>query len=129
MALLGASGSGKSTLSQPDPAPLRVPKGRHLHRRGRHQGLQAQVLRRQIAIVLQDSVLFGTSIRENIAYGRLDATMDEIVAAAKAANAHDFIVELEDGYETVIGEREPPSPGASDSGSPSPAPSYATPAS
>jgi ABC-type multidrug transport system fused ATPase/permease subunit len=55
--------------------------------------------------VLQDSVLFGATIRENIAYGRLDATDDEIEAAARAANAHDFIVRLEDGYDTVLGER------------------------
>src|SRR5262249_18513165 len=51
------------------------------------------------------SVLFGTSVRENIAYGKLDATEDEIVAAAKAANAHEFIEELPDGYDTILGER------------------------
>jgi ABC-type multidrug transport system fused ATPase/permease subunit len=62
-------------------------------------------LRREIGIVLQDSILFGTTIKENIAYGKLDATMEEIIAAAKAANAHEFILELKDGYDTVIGER------------------------
>lgn len=62
-------------------------------------------LRDQTAVVLQDSVLFSTTIWENMAYGKLDATPDEIGAAARAANAHDFIVELEHGYDTVVGER------------------------
>jgi ATP-binding cassette subfamily B protein len=62
-------------------------------------------LRNQFAIVLQEPVLFSTSIAENIAYGRPDAGDDEIVAAAKAANAHDFIVNLPQGYETQVGER------------------------
>src|SRR5204863_4896507 len=56
-------------------------------------------------IVLQDSLLFGESVRENIAYGRLDATTEEIVEAARAAGAHEFIRGLEGGYDTVIGER------------------------
>jgi ABC-type multidrug transport system fused ATPase/permease subunit len=55
--------------------------------------------------VLQDSLLFGATIKENIAYGRLEATMDEIVEAAKAANAHQFICEQPRGYDTVVGER------------------------
>ncbi|HKO24574.1 MAG TPA: ABC transporter ATP-binding protein, partial [Chloroflexota bacterium] len=62
-------------------------------------------LRNQFAIVLQEPVLFSTSIAENIAYGRPDAGDDEIVAAARAANAHDFIVNLPQGYETLVGER------------------------
>jgi ATP-binding cassette subfamily B protein len=62
-------------------------------------------LRRQIGIVLQSSLLFSTTIRENIAYGRPDASLDEIIMAAKAAQAHEFILELNDGYETVVGER------------------------
>src|SRR5207247_2183924 len=62
-------------------------------------------LRRQIGLVLQQSLLFGATIRENIAYGRPEASVDEIMAAAKAANAHEFIRQLEDGYDTVIGER------------------------
>ncbi len=69
------------------------------------KGYKRKSLQRQIGIVLQESVLFGATIRENIAYGNLDATTEEIIAAARAANAHDFIVELEDGYETVVGER------------------------
>ena len=62
-------------------------------------------LRRQIGIVLQTSLLFSDSIRENIAYGRPDASEDEIIAAAKAAQAHEFITEMPEGYETVVGER------------------------
>jgi ATP-binding cassette subfamily B protein len=62
-------------------------------------------LRRQFAIVLQDPVLFSTTITENIAYARPDASKDDIVRAAKAAHAHDFISQLADGYETLVGER------------------------
>jgi len=62
-------------------------------------------LRGEIGIILQDSILFGASVMENIAYGKLDATREEIIAAAKKANAHQFIMELERGYDTVVGER------------------------
>src|SRR5262249_56889484 len=62
-------------------------------------------LRGQFGIVLQDAVLFSTTIAENIAYARPEATQTEIVAAAKAANAHDFITALPEGYNTVVGER------------------------
>jgi ATP-binding cassette subfamily B protein len=62
-------------------------------------------LRNQFAIVLQEPVLFSTSIAENISYGRPDAGMEEIVKAANAANAHEFIMSLPDGYETIVGER------------------------
>ena len=62
-------------------------------------------LRSQIGIVLQETNLFTGTIRENIAYGRPDATMEEIIAAAKAAEAHDFIMSFPDGYETRVGER------------------------
>ena len=62
-------------------------------------------LRRQIGVVQQDVFLFSASLRDNIAYGYIDASMEEVVAAAKAAQLHDFIVSLEDGYETWIGER------------------------
>jgi ATP-binding cassette subfamily B multidrug efflux pump len=62
-------------------------------------------LRKQIGIVLQTSLLFSTTIRENIAFGCPEESMDDIVAAAKAAQAHDFILELPQGYETVVGER------------------------
>jgi len=64
----------------------------------------ANSLRQQIGIVLQDTTLFATTVRENIAFGRPDATEDEIVAAAEAASAHDFIVQLSKGYDTYVGE-------------------------
>jgi ATP-binding cassette, subfamily B, bacterial len=105
VALVGVSGAGKSTLVS---LILRL----HEPRRGAIQidgrnikDFKLKSLRQQIGIVLQDSVLFGTTIKENIAYGKLDATTEEIIQAAKAANAHDFIMDLEDGYETIIGER------------------------
>ena len=105
VALVGASGAGKSTLvslilrlHEPRSGVIRI-DGRNV------KDYKLKSLRQQIGIVLQDSVLFGTTIRENIAYGKLDATTEEIIQAAKAANAHDFIMDLEDGYETVIGER------------------------
>src|SRR5215212_8094946 len=62
-------------------------------------------LRKQFAIVLQEPVLFSTSIAENIAYANPDATYEEIVAAARAANAHEFITHLPEGYDTQVGER------------------------
>jgi ATP-binding cassette subfamily B protein len=62
-------------------------------------------LRGQIGIVLQESLLFSATIRENIAYGRQDATDDEVIAVAKAARAHDFITEFPEGYDTEVGER------------------------
>jgi subfamily B ATP-binding cassette protein MsbA len=62
-------------------------------------------LRQQIGIVPQESRLFGGTIRENILYGRLEASEEELIAAAKAANAHDFIMEMPDGYNTIVGER------------------------
>ena len=105
VAIMGASGAGKSTLVSLilrlyDPAGGTISvDGIDIRR------LTRDSLRREIGLVLQGSILFGTSVRENIAYGKLDATAEEIVAAAKAANAHDFIEELQDGYETILGER------------------------
>jgi ATP-binding cassette, subfamily B, bacterial len=105
VALLGPSGSGKSTLTGlllRFYDPLRgmiLIDGRNI------RDYKRESLRREIGIVLQDSILFGATVRENIAYGKLDATDEEIVAAAKSANAHDFIMALENGYDTVISER------------------------
>jgi ATP-binding cassette subfamily B protein len=103
--LLGASGSGKSTivslilrLYDPQEGVISI-DGVDI------KNYQRDSLRCALSVVPQNSVLFGTTIKENIAYGKLDATMEEIIAAAKAASAHDFISELEHGYETVIGER------------------------
>jgi len=69
------------------------------------ENLDLRCLREQIGVVLQEPYLFHGTIWENIAYARVDATADEIIAAARAANAHDFILALPDGYDTVIGER------------------------
>jgi ATP-binding cassette subfamily B protein len=105
IALLGKSGSGKSTLSA---LALRLydPQAGSVSIDGIDiRKYRLESLRSEIGIVLQDSLLFATTIRENIAYGKLDATEQEIVAAAKAANAHEFIMELESGYDTVVGER------------------------
>jgi ATP-binding cassette, subfamily B, bacterial len=104
-ALVGASGAGKSTFVS---LLLRLynPKTGSILLDGIDIAqYQIESLRHHIAIVQQDSMLMGTSIRDNIAYGKLDATADEVVAAAKLAMAHDFIDKLENGYETVIGER------------------------
>jgi len=105
VALLGRSGSGKSTLGS---LALRLydPQTGSISIDGVDiKKYRLESLRREIGIVLQDSLLFATTVRENIAYGKLDATEQEIVAAAKAANAHDFIMQLENGYDTVVGER------------------------
>jgi len=67
--------------------------------------VQLQSLRRQIGMVLQDTVLFSGTIRDNIAFGVPDATDEQVFAAARAARAHDFIVEIPDGYDTKVGER------------------------
>ena len=105
LALVGASGAGKSTivslilrLYEPQEGAI-VIDGVDIRQYRRES------LRRQIGLVLQQSLLFGATIRENIAYGRPEASVDEIIAAATAANAHEFIRQLEDGYDTVIGER------------------------
>ncbi|MGA9773568.1 MAG: ABC transporter ATP-binding protein [Blastocatellia bacterium] len=105
VALLGPSGSGKSTISALitrfyDPA-----SGTVLIDGLEIKNYKRESLRSEIGIILQDSILFGASIKENIAYGKLDAGMEEIVAAARKANAHEFITELESGYDTIIGER------------------------
>jgi ATP-binding cassette, subfamily B, bacterial len=105
VALVGASGAGKSTLVS---LILRLyePREGAIYVDGVDvRDYKLRSLRRQVGIVLQDSVLFGTTIRENIAYGKPDATMDEVVEAARAANAHEFITRLESGYDTVLGER------------------------
>jgi len=105
VALVGASGAGKTTLASlllrfydPDAGRVRL-DGRDL------RALTLASLRRNVALVLQEPVLFGATIRENIAYGRPGASGDEIVAAARAAGAHHFIAALPQGYETSIGER------------------------
>jgi ATP-binding cassette subfamily B protein len=105
VALIGPTGSGKTSLVNLIPRFYDVVQG--CVRVDGHDIRQVDLvsLRQQIGIVLQSSLLFSASIRENIAYGRPDATEDEILAAAKAAQAHDFIIQLPNGYDTVVGER------------------------
>lgn len=105
IALLGATGSGKSTLVSLIPRFYDVCAGRLLIDGYDVRDLDLDTLRQQIGVVLQESLLFSTTIRENIAFGRPDASEEEIVAAAKAANAHNFIMEFPEGYDTVVGER------------------------
>ena len=105
LALVGPSGSGKTTLTGLIPRLWDVTEGRI-----RIDGLDVRdvtvaSLRGQIGLVAQEATLFGGTIRENILYGRLDASEAEMVAAARAANAHDFISALPDGYDTVVGDR------------------------
>jgi len=105
VALFGATGSGKSTIINLIPRFYDVSQGRVTVDGFDVRGVTLESLRRQIGIVLQETVLFGGTIRENIAYGRPDASEEEIIAAAEAAEAHDFITGFPDGYDTAVGER------------------------
>lgn len=105
VAIVGPSGSGKSTLCR---LLFRFyePQGGEILIDGQNiNDVTQESLRRQIGIVPQDTMLFNASILENIRYAKADASMDEIHAAARVANIHDFIVSLPDGYDTVVGER------------------------
>jgi ATP-binding cassette subfamily B multidrug efflux pump len=105
VAILGETGSGKSTIINLIPRFYDVTNGSVQIDGHDLRDLQLETLRAQIGIVLQDSTLFSGTIRENIAYGRPEATLDEVIVAAKAAQAHEFILELENRYDTVVGER------------------------
>ncbi len=105
VALIGPTGSGKSSLVNLIPRFYDVTAGQVLVDGQDIRAVALPSLRKQIGIVLQNSVLFSDTIRENIAYGRPGAGMDEVVAAAKAAQAHEFITAMPEGYETEIGER------------------------
>jgi ATP-binding cassette subfamily B protein len=105
VALVGPSGSGKSTLVSLILRLYDPTEGRILIDDKDIRSYKLDSLRQQISVVMQDSVLFAVSIRENITYGRLGASDQEVERAARLANAHDFIMELPDGYDTIIGER------------------------
>jgi subfamily B ATP-binding cassette protein MsbA len=105
IALVGPSGAGKSTLVKLLPRFYDVTSGRILLNGRDVRDYKLRSLREAVAIVSQDVFLFGTTVRENIRYGRLDATDSEVEAAARAANAEEFIVELAEGYDTEVGER------------------------
>lgn len=105
IALVGPSGSGKTTICSLLPRFYDVTDGRVTIEGNDVRKLTLESLRSQIGLVSQDVYLFGGSIKDNIAYGKPEATMDEIVDAAKKANIHDFIMELPDKYDTFVGER------------------------
>jgi ATP-binding cassette subfamily B protein len=105
VAILGATGSGKSTIINLLPRFYDVTEGRVLVDGYDVRDVTLDSLRSQIGIVLQETTLFSGAIRNNIAYGRPDATDEQVIAAAKAAQAHDFILEQPDGYQTRVGER------------------------
>ena len=105
IALVGPSGSGKTTICSLLPRFYDVTEGRVTIDGNDVRKLTLESLRSQIGLVSQDVYLFGGSIKDNIAYGKPDATMYEIVDAAQKANIHDFIMELPDKYDTFVGER------------------------
>jgi len=105
VALVGASGSGKSTIASLIPRFYDVTAGRITIDGVDVRDVTLASLRRHVGIVHQDTFLFSATIRENIGYGRPDATPDEIIRAAQAAQLHDFIAGLPDGYNTRVGER------------------------
>ena len=105
LALVGPSGGGKTTICHLIPHFYDVQSGDLLIDGKDIHDITLQSLRRNIGIVQQDIYLFNASIRDNILYGRLDATEDGVIEAAKRANIHDYIMSMEQGYDTVIGER------------------------
>lgn len=105
IALVGPSGSGKTTIALLLPRLYEVVEGRVLIDDIDVRDYKIKSLRNAISIVQQDSIILGGSIRENMLYGRPEATWDEVLEASKAANAHEFISALSNGYETILGER------------------------
>jgi ATP-binding cassette subfamily B protein len=105
VALAGPTGAGKSTLVNLLPAFYEATSGRILIDGQDLSGISLQSLREQISVVSQEAFLFNGTIRENILYGRLEASEDELIAASKAANCHEFIERLPNGYDSRVGER------------------------
>jgi len=105
VALVGPTGAGKTTIANLLPRMYDVQGGRVLLDGRDVRDLRLHDLRQQIGIVPQDTFLFSGTVMDNIRYGRLDATDDEVIAAAQVANAHAFIERLPDGYDTQVGER------------------------
>lgn len=105
VAFAGPSGAGKTTIANLIPRLYDPTEGRVLIDGVDVRDLDPAELRRHMSLVPQETLLFGGTVRENILYGRLDATEEEVIAAARAANAHEFIMELPEGYDTPVGER------------------------
>lgn len=105
IALVGMSGGGKSTIVSLIPRFFDVTDGDIRLDDQSIQSIEIESLRRNIGIVMQDNILFSDSVRSNIMMGNPHATEEEVIAAAKAANAHDFIMSLPQGYDTEVGER------------------------
>ena len=105
IAFVGPSGAGKSTVASLLPRFYDVTNGSITIDGEDIRKVTLNSLREQVGIVPQETVLFNGSVYDNILYGRLDATREEVEAAAKAANAHDFIMQLPKGYETMLGDR------------------------
>jgi ATP-binding cassette, subfamily B, bacterial len=105
IAIVGPTGAGKSTLVSLIPRFYEAQHGRVLVDSLDIRGLTLESLRRQVSIVLQEPLLFSGTVADNIRYGRLEASMEEVIEAARAANAHDFIVRLPKQYDTDLGER------------------------
>ncbi|NJL28478.1 MAG: ABC transporter ATP-binding protein, partial [Thermoanaerobaculia bacterium] len=105
LAVVGPSGAGKTTLFNLVPRFYDPIEGAVLLDGHDLRGVKLDSLREQIGVVPQEAHLFGGTIRENLRYGRLDATEEEVIEAARAANAHDFILASPQGYDTVVGER------------------------
>jgi ATP-binding cassette subfamily B protein/subfamily B ATP-binding cassette protein MsbA len=105
IAIVGPTGAGKSTLVSLLPRFYDPQSGRVKIDGVDISEFQLKSLRRQIAMVLQPPLVFPVSIRDNIAYGRPEASMDEVIAAAHVARIHDFIAQLPDGYDTLVGEQ------------------------
>jgi ATP-binding cassette subfamily B multidrug efflux pump len=103
--LLGGTGSGKSTVISLLMRAYNVKEGKIALDGKEVRAIKVESLRKQIATVFQETFLFSSTIRNNIAYGRKDVTMDEIIRVTKLAKAHDFIMELPEGYNTIVGER------------------------
>ena len=105
LAILGATGSGKSSLVNLIPRFYDVTGGRITIDGVDVRAIDEQALHRAVGVALQETVLFTGTIRDNIRYGRPEATDDEVIAAARMAQAHDFISRFPDGYDSVVGQR------------------------
>src|SRR5207244_7985086 len=104
VAIVGPAGAANTTVMSLIPRFYDPKQGRVLLDGTDLRKLAVRSLREQISVVLQDPLLFSGTIRDNIRYGRLDASLDDVIAAAKAANAHDFVSALPNGYDTSLGE-------------------------